>query len=345
MSVRRRRWLTLALAPLVAISFLAAPASPASADPDDDSSSSATQPDEKGDDNADTTLDDVLESSNRKYVQAKAAVSKSTTTQKALAVKINIAEAKRDVLIPEVNAIAAQQYRTGHLGAASFLLGSNDSDDFLAKAISLEEINTLHDRKLRELNAAIDEVESTKAALDAEVKAQQTYLVAMKKQKETADKALSLIGGEGLTAGFVDATSKVAAPAPRNSDGGFSAEKCTVNDPTTSGCITARTLHMYQEVKKAGFNRFVGCHRDGGPFEHPKGRACDWSLQKSGFSVAHNADMKKYGNDLMAFLVRNADRLGIYYVIWFAQIWFPATGWHAYHGASTHKDHVHVSML
>jgi hypothetical protein len=344
MSVRPRRWLTLALAPLVAVAFLAAPASPASADPDDPSSTSA-QPDEKGDDKTDQTLDDVLESSNRKFVQAKAAVAKSTANQKALNVKVTLAEAKRNALIPEVNAIAAQQYRTGHLGAASFLLGSNGSSDFLAKAVSLEEINTLHDRKLGELNKAIDEVNATKAALDAEVKAEQTNLTAMKKQKDAADKALSLIGGNSLTAGFVDATSKEAAPAPRNSDGGFSPEKCTVNDPTTSGCITARTLHMYQEVKKAGFNNFVGCHRDGGPFEHPKGRACDWSLQKSGFSEAHNATMKKYGNDLMAFLVRNADALGIYYVIWYAQIWFPASGWKAYHGVSNHKDHVHVSML
>jgi hypothetical protein len=345
MTVRPRRWLTLALAPLVAVSFLAAPAAPASAAPNGSSSSSSATPDEKGDDDANLTLNDVLESSNRKYVQAKAAVAKSTKTQRTLAVQLNIAEANRDGLEPEVNAIAAQQYRTGHLGAASFLLGSNDSNDFLQKAVSLEEINSLHDRKLHELNAAIDKVDATKSALDAEVKAQQTNLVAMKKQKDTADKALSLIGGTGLTAGFVDAKSKIAAPASRNADGGFSPEKCTVNDPTTSGCITARTLHLYQEVKKAGFNRFVGCHRDGGPFEHPKGRACDWSLQKSGFSEAHTADMKKYGNDLMAFLVRNADRLGIYYVIWYAQIWFPATGWHAYHGVSNHKDHVHVSLL
>jgi hypothetical protein len=47
----------------------------------------------------------------------------------------------------------------------------------------------------------------------------------------------------------------------------------------------------------------------------------------------------------MAFLVRNADRLGVLYVIWFRQIWLPATGWKAYHGASAHTDHVHVSML
>jgi hypothetical protein len=348
MTVRHRRWLNLALAPLIVAATLTAVTAPAQAEPGSGSSSTSTSPDEKGGDELsdNSTLNDVLESTNRKYVQAKAAVATSTTQQKALAGQIKDAEAKRDALTPEVAAIATQQYETGRLSASRFLLGADDSDDFLAKAVSLEEINALHDRKLHDLDLAIDEVNAKKAALDAEVKAQQTNLLAMQKQKESADKALQLVGGESLTQGFVVAKSPVAAPAPRNAQGGFSPEACTVNDPTTNGCITPRMLHLYQEVKKAGFNRFVGCHRDGGPYEHPKGRACDWSLQKSGFSVAHNADMKNYGNDLMAFLVRNADRLGIYYVIWYAQIWFPATGnWHAYHGVSNHKDHVHVSVL
>jgi hypothetical protein len=334
MSVRPRRWMTLVLAPLAALAFLASPVSPASAEPGD--GTTATPDESAGGQNK--TLDEVIESSNRRFVQAKAAVSKSTAAQKTLANKIKTAEAKRNVLVPEVNAIAAQQYRFGNLNAASFLLGSQGSEDFLAKAVSLEEINSLHDRKLAELNKAIDEVARSKAAMDAEVKQQQTNLVAMKKQKEAADQALSLVGGESLTQGQVLANSPKAKPAPRNSSGGFSPESCTVTDPTTNGCITARTLNM-------GFDRFVGCHRDGGPFEHPKGRACDWSLQDSGFAVAHNTDMKNYGNNLMAFLVRNADRLGIYYVIWYKQIWFPASGWKSYHGPSAHTDHVHVSML
>jgi peptidoglycan DL-endopeptidase CwlO len=343
MTVRPRRLLTIALAPLVAAAFVVAPIAPANAEPGTGTSETA---DEKttGDDD-DLLLNDVLESSNRRFVQAKAAVTKSTAAQKQLTAEIKVAEARRDKLVPEVNAIAAKQYQTGDIGTMGYLLGSNGNDDFLSKAISLSEINSLHDHSLHQLNAAIDEVNTKKAALDAEVKQQQTNLIAMQKQKEATEKALTLVGGESLTGGFVDAKSAVAAPAPRNSEGGFSPESCSVDDPTTGGCITPRTLHLYKEVKKAGFNRFVGCHRDGGPFEHPKGRACDWSLQKSGFAVAHNADMKKYGNDLMAFLVRNADRLGIYYVIWYAQIWFPATGWHAYHGVSNHKDHVHVSVL
>ena len=326
----------------MAVAFLAAPTSPASAEPG--GGTSAT-PDESAGADKNLTLDEVLESSNRRFVQAKAAVSRSTAAQRKLATEIKTAEVKRNLLTPEVNAIAAQQYRIGHLGTASFLLGSQGQADFLAKAVSLEEINSLHDRKLAELNRAIDAVNKAKAALDAEVRKQQSNLVAMKKQKEAADQALALVGGEGLTHGLVLAKSPTAKAAPRNADGGFSPESCTVDDPTTGGCITARTYNLYKETKKAGFNRFVGCHRDGGPFEHPKGRACDWSLQKRGFAVAHNEDMRTYGNNLMAFLVRNADRLGIYYVIWFKQIWFPASGWKTYHGPSAHTDHVHVSLL
>jgi hypothetical protein len=339
MTARPRRWLVLALAPLVAVTaMLVAPAAPASADPD---TTSATADD--GDDNP--LLNDVLDSTGRRFLTAKAAVSKSTKTQLALALDVKNAESTRDALIPQVGAVAAQQYRTGGISSASFLLNSANTDNFLKRAISLEEINALNDEKLHELNQAIEKVSTTKNRLDQEVAAQRQNLASMQKQKQAAEQALALVGGEDLTKGFVVAKSPVAAPAPRNSDGGFSPESCSVKDPTTSGCITPRTYHMYLEVKKAGFSRFVGCHRNGGPFEHPKGRACDWSLQKSGFSIAHNADMKNYGNNLMAFLVRNADRLGILYVIWFAQIWFPATGWKAYHGESSHKDHVHVSML
>jgi peptidoglycan DL-endopeptidase CwlO len=339
MTARPRRWLSVALAPLVAASALAiATATPASAEPNGSSSTA-----DDGDENP--LLSDVLDSTGRRYVEAKAAVDKSTKTQLQLQLQVKAAEATRDALIPQVSAVAAQQYRTGGVSAANFLLNSVSTDKFLQRAISLEEINALNDEKLHQLNAAIADVSTSKARLDQEVKAQQQNLAAMAKQKKAAEDALNLVGGEGLTHGEVVANSPVAAPAPRNADGGFSPEPCNVPDPTTDGCITARTLHMYQEVKKAGFNRFVGCHRNGGPFEHPKGRACDWSLQKSGFAVAHNADMKDYGNNLMAFLVRNADRLGILYVIWFKQIWFPGVGWHAYHGASEHTDHVHVSML
>jgi hypothetical protein len=339
MTASPRRWLLLALAPLVAVTLsVVAPAAPASAEPGDSTSTA-----DDGEDNP--LLNDVLDSTGRRYLAAKDAVKKSTSRQLKLAVQVKSAEAKRDALLPQVGAVAGQQYRNGAISTASFLLNSNGATDFLDRAISLEEINALQDGKLHELNAAIDEVAQAKARLDQEVKAQQQNLAVMEKQKEAAEKALAQVGGKSVTGGFVTAKSPVAKAAPRNSDGGFSPESCSVDDPTTGGCITPRTFHMYKEVKKAGFNRFVGCHRGGGPFEHPKGRACDWSLQKSGFAEWHNRDTREYGNNLMAFLVRNSDRLGILYVIWNRQIWFPATGWKSYSGPSSHTDHVHVSML
>ena len=338
MTASPRRWLIHALAPLVAAAMFVAPATPASAEPGG-SSSTATEQDE------DATLNEVIESTNRRFVSAKNAVAKSTKTQSQLASQIKAAEARRNQLIPEVDRIAKEQYMTGDVSTLSYLLSSSNSGDFFNKAVSLEEINRLHDSKLRELNAAITEIAESKARMDAEVKQQQQDMSVMKKQKESADKALALVGGKSVTKGFVVADSPEAAAAPRNSSGGFSPEGCTEEDPLNGGCVTKRTLHMYKQVKKAGFNMFVNCYRPGGPYEHPKGRACDWSLQKSGFSVYDTDKEFKYGNDLMAFLVRNADNLGIYYVIWNKQIWFPASGWKAYHGVSAHTDHVHVSML
>ncbi|MBG0565164.1 coiled-coil domain-containing protein [Actinoplanes aureus] len=342
MTASPRRWLTFALAPLVAVALFVAPVTMASAAP---GGSTPTAEDEE-----DALMSDLMESTNRRFVNAKAAVTVSRKNQKKLAADMAAAEARRDVLIPEVNSIARQQYQTGDLSAVGFLLNASTSDDFMSKAISLEEINRLHDGKLRELNQAIATVTEKKTALDAEVKNEQQQLTALAKQKSAAEKQIDLLGGSTginrtINEGLVDAKSKEAAPAPRNANGGFSAEGCTERDETTSGCVTKRTLHMYKEVRKAGFKRFVGCHRNGGPFEHPKGRACDWSLQKSGFSSADSTDEMKYGNNLTAFLVRNADRLGIYYVIWYKQIWFPATGWDSYSGVSDHTDHVHVSML
>jgi peptidoglycan DL-endopeptidase CwlO len=124
-------------------------------------------------------------------VQARSAMQKSTLRQQDLTKKITAAQAQRKALEPEVNAIAAQQYTTGDIGTVSFLLGSHGSDDFLRKAVSLEEINAMHDHKLAELNRAIDTVNLSKAELSAEIKAQQKNLLAMQKQKESADKALS----------------------------------------------------------------------------------------------------------------------------------------------------------
>ena len=337
MTVRSRRWLTLALAPLVMVTMFVAPATSVGAAPKDPSVA------DEGDENAE--LGDLLEKTGRRYATLKSKYEKLKAQKLQAVLDVSAAEADRDRLLPQAGKVASESYRTGSLSSVGFLLNSRSSKLFLERAVALNELNTLNDKKLAELNEAVAKVDKAKATLDQLLKTQKAQVEGMQKQKASAEQALALVGGASLTNGFVDATSPEAKQAPRNSSGDFSPESCSVDDPTTGGCITPRTLNMLKEAKKAGFDRFVGCYRSGGPFEHPKGRACDWSLQNRGFSDARNADMKRYGNDLMAFLVRNADRLGVLYVIWYQRIWFPATGWKSYSGPSTHRDHVHVSML
>jgi hypothetical protein len=202
-------------------------------------------------------------------------------------------------------------------------------------------------RQIRELTSARERVTSARAAIEIELAEQRKAMTTMSQRKQQAERALLAVGGQA-TGGFVNANSPLAKPAPRNPDGSWPTERCTVNDPTTSGCITPRLLHAYQETKAAGFNHYVSCYRSGGSGEHPKGRACDWAAAKSGFGgVATGAD-RTYGNNLAAFYIRNANRLGVLYVIWYRQIWIPSSGWRAYHGggdpASDHTNHVHLSV-
>jgi hypothetical protein len=350
MTARLRRWTAPALALLTAGAIVLTPAGSASATPAPIAGPAlrgpALQaPNDPPDEGDDDLLSKVLESTGSRYVQAKNNLAKLKKEQLQLSLRLQKAEAERDALLPQVTAVAQETYRNAPLTGAAFMLQSKDSKDFLKRAMGLGELGELNGNKMAQYQAAADEAERVKLAIDQSVQKADRETDAMLKNKKEAESALQLVGGNSLTKGFVDFKSKTAAKAPRNADGGFTPEGCTESDPTTAGCITPRTLHMLRETKKAGFDRFVGCHRNGGPFEHPKGRACDWSLQERGFAVASNDDMRRYGNDLMAFLVRNADRLGILYVIWFKQIWFPATGWKSYSGPSAHTDHVHVSML
>jgi len=123
-----------------------------------------------------------------------------------------------------------------------------------------------------------------------------------------------------------------------------------MQDPTTLGCRTPRTLHARLPARKAGFGHFVSCWRTPPqPYEHPKGRACDFAADPTGFGGIATGAALEYGTELAAWLVRNATSLGLMYVIWFRQIWTPAAGWHAYSSgkgdpSSDHTNHVHMSI-
>ncbi|MGN9906016.1 coiled-coil domain-containing protein [Phytohabitans sp. LJ34] len=340
--VRRRRWsLAVALVASAAALLSGVTLGPLGA-------SAAPKPN-PGDEGSSPLLRDVLSETSKGYIEARNAVNKSRGRQLQLQLQLNQAQEKVKAMEPEIQLLVAASYRNGRIGPMSVLLNSSSPDEFLQRAATLDLFAARDNARLARLNAALDQADRAKAAIDAELKEEQKQLAIMAKQKSEAEKALQLVGGKA-TGGFVSATSPVARPAPRNSNGGFSPQGCTAGDPTTGRCITPRTLHMLKETQRLGFDRFVSCYRPGGPYEHPKGRACDWSSERNSFGGDATGAARLYGNNLAAYFVRNADRLGVMYVIWYRQFWSPATGWRAYGGAggdpsSDHTNHVHISML
>ncbi|MFC4071898.1 hypothetical protein [Actinoplanes subglobosus] len=167
------------------------------------------------------------------------------------------------------------------------------------------------------------------------------------------DEAISLVrqqaashGGLGPGCSMVLGT---AEPAPRNADGSWPQEGCTIRpDPTTGfGCVTPRLLHLVRQATAAGFPT-PNCYRVDDHGEHPKGRACDWMMTPGGEA---SGAQKTHGDLMAAWAVANADRLGIQYVIWFRQIWTQTEGWHPYNNpwggddpSGWHTNHIHISI-
>jgi hypothetical protein len=214
---------------------------------------------------------------------------------------------------------------------------------------------------VRDLKDSRDQQAQAKTAIDTAVREQQRQLTVMAKRKNQAEDALKAANAASAANGGSTSSSSgggsssdggssaLAASAPRNSDGSLPSESCSVNDPTTSGCITPRTLHAMKEAKKDGFTHFVACFRQQNSGEHPKGRACDFAADKGGFGGDATGSSKTYGNRLANYFINNAGRLGVLYVIWFRRIWLPSSGWKSYSGAggdpsSDHTNHVHLSV-
>ncbi|PZF96269.1 hypothetical protein C1I93_14130 [Micromonospora endophytica] len=293
-------------------------------------------------------LRDALEATAKAHIEAKRKLDGSKKRQKQLGTELAAVEARLDELTVLVGEVAAQSYRIGRLTPTAALLDSATPEAFVQRAANLDVMAQRDGRRVRELTEAREQAREAKLAINAEVREQQKQVAVMAKKKKEAETALAAVSS-GSSSGFSGGNSSSAAPAPRNSDGSWPGESCSVNDPTTSGCITARTLHMLNQTKAAGYKRHVSCYRSGGSGEHPKGRACDFSAATNGFEdrTATGGD-KAYGDSLAAWHVRNADRLGVLYVIWYRQIWHPGTGWRAYSGsgspAADHTNHVHTSM-
>lgn len=292
-------------------------------------------------------LQTQLDAAVRAYNDATGRLAVAQQRQAELTAQARETRRQLDELTAQANATVSAAYKGGRLTGIVALLDSVSAGDFLDRATLLEVELRGEDRTLRKLNDTQQRYVEQLAAIDTEVRTQQAAVLAMDQKRKEIEKALATAGSQPST-GF-GGGSATATPAPRNPDGSWPRESCSVKDPTTSGCLTPRTLHALQEARKAGFTRYTACFRNGTWGEHPLGRACDFAAHSTGFlDAAATGDDKAYGDRLAAWFLANANRLAVLYVIWYRQIWLPATGWRSYHGDGTpagdHLNHVHLSV-
>jgi hypothetical protein len=244
----------------------------------------------------------------------------SKQRQTEITQKLQVSQAGLARLTDQVGKVAAARYKGTSIGLLSGLItGRGQPEDLLAGAAVGEYLIWRDDTYLREYREIKDEAERQQGLLTAELDIQTKQLAALDAQKRDAEKALAAVGGL-VTAGY-GGPAQPAQPAPRNADGSFPRESCTVNDPTTGGCLTPRMYHALTEARLAGFTRYVACFRSGTWGEHPVGRACDFAANASGFvDVASSGGERDYCNRLAAWAIGNASALGVLYVIWYRQI-------------------------
>jgi hypothetical protein len=309
---------------------------PAHADPDPDGSLPAG-----------ATIQDQLATAIKGYLDAKTKLDAAVARQEKFKADLATSTTRLSELTGRLGILASAEYKAGPASTVAMMLDATSPDDAVQRAEALRTLGRSEDRQLREYQTVLAQADKQQAALQQEVAQAQTQANEATKRKADLQKTLDQLG-TGPTAG-VPIPAATADPVPRNADGSLPAEHCSEKDPTTTGCLTPRTLHALQQAHKAGFNHFVACYRPGTFAEHPLGRACDFAAAPGGFAgIASGAD-RDYGNKLAGWFIANAQRLGVMYVIWFHQIWNPVVGWHYYAGDGTpsgnHTNHVHLSEL
>jgi hypothetical protein len=322
------------VAVVVAVGF-AAPARAAPGDDGEGGSKSLTQ---------------QLDAASRGYLEAKDKLAGSKKKQADLATQLQQIDAQMAPRQAAFDRVVQESYRAGRLGPMSALLTADSSAGFLDRAEMLQTVAARQQQAVRDLVTARDTRSRAKTAIDATVRDQQKQVSVMAARKAQAEAALKAadVGQDDSQPGDGGGSAK-ATPVKRNADGSLPPEGCTIDDPTTSGCITPRLLHALQQAKADGFTHYVACFRHQDSGEHPKGRACDFAADKGGFGGVATGASKDYGNRLANYFINNSDELGVLYVIWFRRIWLPSSGWKAYtkgngDPSSEHENHVHLSV-
>jgi hypothetical protein len=234
----------------------------------------------------------------------------------------------------DVARLASTAYMTGGLDVASMVTAAEPGVAVHDAAV-VEHISRNNGRRLQNLQAL--NARATKSHDEAARK-----LEAVKKEIEDLESQRARV--KKLLAKYKPEVTKTQVGAGRP-DGVHGTKS-----PIVGNSMTARMRTALLEID-GRFGPFptIGCSRPGDPQDHGSGRACDF-MESTGGKMP-SASAKAHGDRVAQFVIDNASRLGIKYVIWRQRIYDMrgSGGWRAMEdrGSVTqnHYDHVHVSVL
>ncbi|MFB9708718.1 coiled-coil domain-containing protein [Streptosporangium sandarakinum] len=274
-----------------------------------------------------------------RYYDSRVELQKVQKTEKAARDRLSRAQGDLDRAAREIRLLAAARYRSSGTEGVSAMMGSGDPAAMLNRLTLVEQIVAEQDAKLRvfvqvrdDHRRARDEAKTRGAELKAS-------MAKLDDEKDRAEKLIEKIKDR------IDLL--YPTPGVRRADGTWVPQL-----PSGPDNITPRMRLTRQLVAQRFGPRFgIGCFRvDGGIAgggEHPLGRACDFML--SGGGAMPSAAETGRGDEIAAWAIKNARRLGIMYIIYRQRIWQTRTGsWRAMSNrggvTANHFDHVHISV-
>ncbi|MWK39449.1 hypothetical protein GEV43_39245 [Actinomadura sp. J1-007] len=235
----------------------------------------------------------------------------------------------------DVRRLAASSYMTGRLDTLP-MVTAEDPAASIRDAATLQHLATRNSQRIANLRTL-----STQA-----VQSQQqarTKLEAVRKEIDDL---------EGQRARVKKLLVKYKPETPTTPSGGSGKpdDVSGAKSPLVGPTMTARMRTAMLAID-GRFGPFptIGCSRPGDPQDHGSGRACDF-MEATGGKMP-SASAKSHGDAVAQYVISNASRLGIKYVIWRQRIYDMrgSGGWRQMEdrGSVTqnHYDHVHVSVL
>lgn len=235
-----------------------------------------------------------------------------------------------DAARTQIRALAASSYMQGAPSSIPVLLSTDGSS--LKGATTLEYLARNGDRRVQAVAGLALEAEKSRRAAQAKVDAVRREIAELESKRAKVRKLLAKYRAENPRRGRPDGVSG------------------KTKSPLVGNYMTPRMRKVMLEIdQKFGPFPTIGCYRPGDPQDHGSGRACDFMESTAGRMPTASATA--HGDSVANYVVDNAARLGIKYVIWRQRIWDSRSGggWRQMEDrggiTQNHMDHPHVSVL